>query len=240
MFLNPTLSAALDRVAERAADVSRAFTPGAVPQRDDVATAAPSSRFTLDPLSVAAPDGAYFIVADSRGRAAYTRDGSFALRDGRLVASDGAPVLGIQAPGAAPAELRVDPIDAALGRIGQPHIEPDGSFVYRRNAIDPRTGAQNAQRVIVGRVALARFAAGTRLDQGDPNRFLARSGEAPRIGLAGDGSFPQLVPMQRERSRVDLDESLARLDEAYLAFDALAAAEAAKGHLGKTAMNLLK
>ena len=46
--------------------------------------------------------------------------------------------------------------------------------------------------------------------------------------------------MRRERSRVDIDESLMRLKEAYLAFDALQAAEAAKGHLGKTAMDLLK
>ena len=46
--------------------------------------------------------------------------------------------------------------------------------------------------------------------------------------------------MQRERSRVDVDESLARLKDAYLAFEALQAAEAAKGRLGKTAMDLLK
>jgi hypothetical protein len=31
MFLNPAMSAALDRIAERAADVRRAFTPGALP-----------------------------------------------------------------------------------------------------------------------------------------------------------------------------------------------------------------
>ncbi len=46
--------------------------------------------------------------------------------------------------------------------------------------------------------------------------------------------------MHRERSRVDVDESLIRLKEAYLAFDALQAAEAARAHLGKTAMDLLK
>lgn len=46
--------------------------------------------------------------------------------------------------------------------------------------------------------------------------------------------------MRRERSRINVDESLARLKDAYLAFDALQAAEAAKAHVGKTAMDLLK
>jgi flagellar basal body rod protein FlgG len=240
VFLNPTMSAALDRIAERAGDVRRAFTPAAVPQRDDVATSAPSSGFTLDPLSVAAPDGTYFIVSDSRGHMAYTRDGAFALRDGRLVAPDGASVFGVRAPGAELSELDVEPVDAALGRVGEPHIESDGRLVYRRNTLDPRSGARNVQRVVIGRIALARFPAGTRLDQNDPNHSLAPRGQTPEVGLPGDDGFAQLATMQRERSRVNLDESLARLDDAYLAFDALAAAEAAKGHLGKTVMDLLK
>jgi len=46
--------------------------------------------------------------------------------------------------------------------------------------------------------------------------------------------------MQRERSRVDLDQSLARLKEAYVAFEAMQAAQTARGRLGKTAMDLLK
>jgi hypothetical protein len=46
--------------------------------------------------------------------------------------------------------------------------------------------------------------------------------------------------MHRTRSGVELDESLIRLKEAYLTFDALQAAETAKGHLGKTTMDLLK
>ena len=75
---------ALDRIAERAADVRRAYTPGSVPQYDDVATPAPSSTFTLDPLAVAAPNDTYF-VAGEQGRRVYTRDGSFSLRAGVLV-----------------------------------------------------------------------------------------------------------------------------------------------------------
>ena len=66
------------------------------------------------------------------------------------------------------------------------------------------------------------------------------AGVQPRIGVANDGAFGALTPMRRERSRIDVDESIARLKEAYLAFDALAAAEAAKARLGKTTMDLLK
>jgi hypothetical protein len=47
MFLNAGLSAALDRVAERAADVRRAFTPGALPVRGDVATVRARLRATV-------------------------------------------------------------------------------------------------------------------------------------------------------------------------------------------------
>jgi hypothetical protein len=46
--------------------------------------------------------------------------------------------------------------------------------------------------------------------------------------------------MHRERSRIDVNESLVRLKDAYLAFDALQAAEAAKAHVGKTTLDLLK
>ncbi len=240
MFLNASLSLALDRIAERAADVRRAYTPGATPRHDDVTTAGPSSTFTLDPLAVAPPDGAHFLTAADRGDRAYTRDGSFAVRDGRLVAGDGRPVLGVPAGGGPLGELRVDAVDAALGRAGDAAIEPDGTFVYTRVAIDPRSGARGTQRVVVGRVALARFPAGTRLEADDSGAAAAPAGIAPHAGLPGDGDFAPLAPRQRERSGVDIDESLARLKEAYLAFDALQAAEAARSRLGKTAMDLLK
>ncbi len=240
MFLNASLSLALDRIAERAADVRRAYTPGATPRHDDVATAGPSSAFTLDPLAVAPPDGAYFLAADEGGERLYTRDGSFAVRDGRLVAGDGRPVLGMPAGGGPLGELRFDAVDAALGRAADAAIEPDGTLVYMRAAIDPRSGARGTQRVVVGRLALARFPAATRLESDDGAAAAAPAGIAPYVGLPGDGDFASLAPRQRERSRVDIDESLARLKEAYLAFDALQAAEAARSRLGKTAMDLLK
>ncbi len=240
MFLNAPLSAALDRIAERAADVRRAFTPGASPMHDDVAAPSSSSSFTLDPLCVVAPEGAYFVTADSNGSTAYTRDGAFAIRDGRLVDAAGRRLLGTSEPGGRQRELRVDAVDAALGRVDGARVAADGTFEYRRTTVDPRSGMRESQRVVVGRLVLARFPAGTRLDASDGSHAAAPAGVSPEIGRPADGSFAPLLPMQRERSRVELDESLARLKEAYVAFEAIQAAQAARARLGKTAMDLLK
>lgn len=240
MFLNPSLSGALDRIAERAADVRRAYTPGALPQHDDVATASSLSDFTLDPLSVVAPDSAYFVASDDRGENLYTRDGAFALRDGTLVDQGGHAVLGRITLGGALAPLRVERVDQALGRVDAPAVEADGSFVYYRSVVDPRSAKRDTQRVVAGHLALARFPAGTRLESVDGSFGRAAAGVTPQLGSPGDGDFGALTPMRRERSRIDVDESLARLKEAYIAFDALQAAEMARAHLGKTAMDLLK
>lgn len=240
MFLNPAMSAALDHIAERAADVSRAFTPGAFPNHDDVATAQPSSDFTLDPMSVSAPEGAYLITSDGRGGFTYTRDGLLSIRNGSVVNSEGNVICGLSLSEKSPLQLEVDPVDEALGRIGQPSIESDGSVVYRREVIEPRSGSPEVQRVVIGRIALARFPAGTKLEKTADNELRAPANVAPQLGLPGDGTFALLAPRQRERSRIDIDQGLVRLKDAYLAFEALAAAEAAKSHLGKTAMDLVK
>jgi flagellar basal body rod protein FlgG len=240
MFLSSSLNAALDRIAERAADVRRAYTPGAVPQHDDVARPTTLSDFTLDPLAVTAPDGVYFITSDDQGRTAYTRDGAFQLRGGKLADADGQFILGERTQAGALGELAVDPVDEALGRIQEPGIERDGSFVYRRDTVDPRSGSRESQRVVVGRIALARFPAGTRLETTDGTHCIAPGGVIAQRGFAAERGFAPLTPMHRERSRIDIDESLVRLKDAYLAFDALQAAEAARAHLGKTAMDLLK
>jgi flagellar basal body rod protein FlgG len=239
MFLNAAMSAALDRITDRAADVRRAFTPGALPEHDDVLTAAASSDFTLDPLAVSAPDHAYFLTTDARGKKAYTRDGSLSVRDGTLVDAGGRPICGVRGAGGVPAELRVDPVDESLGRVRDARVERDGSFVFRRETIDPRSGARESQRVVVGRIVLARFPTGTRL-AGDGDEMQAPAGVTPDIGLPGDERFGLLATMQRERSRIDIDESLTRLKDVYLTFDALQAAEAARAHLGKTATDLIK
>lgn len=238
MFLSSSLSGALDRIAERAADVRRAYIGGAFPVHDDVATPRGTSELTLDPLSVVAPEDAYFVTIDGE-KQGYTRDGALALRGGRLVDPDGQAMFGLRAVGGF-GDLRIDRVDEALGRVRDPAIEADGSFVYRRETVDPRSGSRQSQRVVVGRLSLARFPAGTRLETSDGIRCGAPPGVLPQTGLANDGSFAPLMTMRAEHSRIDIDESLVRLKEAYLAFDALQAAEAAKAHLGKTAMDLLK
>jgi len=238
MFLNATMSAALDRIAERASDVRRAFEPGAVPAFDDVA-ASSTPVPALDPLSVAIPNDAYLIVRGEKGDA-YTRDGSLSLRDGRLLDAAGRPVLGTAPGGGALAELSIDPIDAALGRADAARVEADGSVTYERWTTDPRSGVREAQRVVSGRVALARFPAGSRLVAARAGSLTAPLGVAPHVGAPADGSFAALQTMHRTGFGVDVDASLARLKDAYVAFDALQAAEAAKGHLGKTALDLLK
>jgi flagellar basal body rod protein FlgG len=240
MFLNPALGAALDRITERAEDVRRAFKPGTDARYDDVATARPSADSTLDPLSVSAADDLYFVTRNQREEVAYTRDGSFALRDGRLLDGEGEPVRGFAAPGKELSDLRIDAVDEALGRVSDPRIERDGSFVYGRVTVDPRSGARKTQRVLAGRIALARFPAGTRLATADGSRCIPPPDVQPQLGIPGEVNFPALQPMHRERSRINLDESLVRLKDAYIAFDALRAAEQAKAHVGKTTMDLVK
>ena len=171
MFVNAGLSAALDRISERAADVRRAFTPGALPAHGDVATGASRQRFTLDPMSVSAPDGAYFIVAGQRDTRTFTRNGSFRFADGHLVTEHGDPVLGRRSPGGPLEKLAIDPVDAALGRVGATRVESDGSVTYVRMPFDPRTGQRSGASVPIGRVALARFPASTALDRATGSLF---------------------------------------------------------------------
>ncbi|HEY1977424.1 MAG TPA: hypothetical protein VGG89_12795 [Candidatus Baltobacteraceae bacterium] len=240
MFLNPSLSAALDRIAERAADVRRAFTPGAVPGNDDVASTNAPAQFTLDPLSVAVPDGTYFVVRTSDGGTAYTRDGAFQVASGALVDAQDRPILGSSIAGASLSELRVDDVDDALNRTRDVRIDSDGTLSYARTAIDPRSGRREARRVTVGRIAIAKFPAATRLQTEDGSTSFAPEGVIPHVGLPGEAGLPVISRMRRGGSGVYLDESLARLKAAYVAFDALTAAETAKSGLGKTAMDLVK
>ena len=239
MFLNPAMEAALDRITARADDVRRAFTPGSAPRSSDAASTSPGSDVTLDPLSVSAPADAYFLVRSADGRTAYTRNGVFSMRDGELVDAGGRNVLGISASGGVE-PVRADPVDVALRRSSAYSIAQDGTLSYERTAIDPRTGARIVQRVNAGQLCLARFPAGSALASLDGTLLDAPAGVVPHRGLPGDGNFASLLPMRRERSHVDLDTSLVKLKEAYVAFDALQAAETARGKLSKTAMDLLK
>ncbi|HTV91115.1 MAG TPA: hypothetical protein VMG98_00195 [Verrucomicrobiae bacterium] len=240
MMVNAATEDALERIAQRAADVQHAFTPGASSSFGDVVTGAAASRVSLDPLAVAAPADAYFITTDERGRTVYTRDGGFRLADGTLTGANGRAILGFRSSAGATSELHVDDVDAALGRVNGVRIESDGMLAYDRPVIDPRTGARENERVAVGYLALARFPAATKLAASDANHFLAPPGIPPHVGQAGDGNFARLAPLQRETSRIDFDRSLDRLEEAYVSFDAMQAAHKVQGGIAKTAMDLLK
>lgn len=235
-----SLRRSLDEIAVRERDVMQAFTPGAAPERSDAARPA-SAQYTADPLSAAAPADTYFVSGENEnGRLLFTRDGGFHLQSGELVDFAGDPVLGYTQSGTHLEPLKIPPVDLHLGVATDPRIAADGSVSYARAAVDPRTGRRETSRVTIGRVALARFAPGTKLRTFDARRALAPEGMAPHIGAPGDGNFGALRPHERERSRVDVDRGLQRLQEAYLAFDALSAAGKAHGGLEKTAMDLLQ
>jgi flagellar basal body rod protein FlgG len=233
---------AYDRVLSRAQDLRDAFRAGSVPLNDDVRTA-PRVTPSSDPLSVVPPPGAWFVTRGADGARAYERDGALSLADGVLRTRDGAEVLGF--PGgepraAIPVPLRVPPADRALGRAGGARIEQDGTVAYARTAIDPRTGARGTERVVLGRVALARFPAGTQPARLDATRVAAPPGVVPHLGAPADGSFPALATFTRDAGAVDIAAGVARLDEAYRAFEALGAAVKSRASVQKTTVELVK
>jgi flagellar basal body rod protein FlgG len=230
---------ALGDIAAREADVLQAYTPGAVAEKNDVAQPAAFS-FVLDPLSAAPPVDAYFVVAGDRAQLLFTRDGSFAVKDGVLVDDAGRSVLGYAGGASALAPLRADPVDVALGFVAGARVETDGSVTYERATIDPRTGRREMQRASLGHIALARFAPGTKLQSVDTQHLTAPTGVTPHFGRASDGNFSAIAPFARSNSGVDLDLGLQRLQDAYLALDAIRAAGKAQGSIQKTAMDLLK
>jgi flagellar basal body rod protein FlgG len=231
---------ALKRVADRANDVLAAYTPGAMPQFGDVNGSVPPLP-SDDPLSVAAPPGTWFVTADERGARTYTRAGAFHVgADGTLQTVDGARVLGTPQGGRALAALRLPEPDRTLGRGTDVHLEDDGVLAYTRTSIDPRTRERSTERAVVGRVALARFPAGSNPQRLDATHFGAVAGIVPHVGSPADGSFAALAVHARDLGNVDIDTGLQRLTEAYVAFSALQAAHKAQGAGSKVVMDLLK
>jgi flagellar basal body rod protein FlgG len=233
---------ALNRIAARAQDVARAYTAGGFATNNDVNTAR-APQFAGDPLSVCAPPNAYFVTETSNGARSFTRDGGFALERGTLRGADGAAILGYpggDARGTLPVPLTLPANDVALGRCSNVRIESDGTVSYTRSTIDPRTTERGVERITAGRVALARFPAGTQPIRLDERRVGAPQGIPPHFGTPADGTFAGLATYARDSGTVDVDTSLAKLSEAYRAFSALAAASKARGGTDQTAMDLLK
>ncbi len=238
MISNVT-AAALERIAERADDLRGAFVPGFEPRESSGATRALQLTRDLNPLSVVAPADTFFVSAGPNG-ARFSRDGGFAVADGQLRTRDGAAVLGFVDGANAPAPLRLDPIDVALGRVSGARIEPDGTFAYQRAGVDPRSGARRSERVVAGRLALARFPAGTAPVRGDATHVEAPSGVPPAFGRPGEGGFGLLQPFARDLGRVDPIGNAQRLGEAYLSFEALRAAGSARNDFAHVALDLVK
>jgi len=234
---------ALNRIQARAQDVMRAHTAGGFGVSNDVNTGARSPEYASDPLSVAAPPNAYFVTQSPSGVRTFTRDGGFSLDRGTLRGADGAAILGYaggDARGVLPAPLMLPANDVALGRCANVRVESDGTVSYTRSTIDPRTTERSIERVTAGKIALARFPAGTQPIRLDERHVGAPQGIAPHVGTPADGTFAGLATYARDTGAVDIDTSLDKLAEAYRAFSALAAAHKARGGADQTAMDLLK
>jgi flagellar basal body rod protein FlgG len=239
-MIDAMMSDALNRIAMRAQDVQHAYQGGFEPQARDVVASSPQVEPSMDGLSVVAPDGGYFVTADAAGAPLYTRAGGFSLNDGVLRMQDGSPILGFSKQGGSLEQLRLDRVDRALGRVSDARIEADGSVCYTRASIDPRTGSRHSERVSIGRIALARFPLGTAPIRMDSMHVQAPRGVVPHVGSPGDGAFPALLTHARDAGRLDMLGGLARLQEAYLSFEALQAARNANDGVAKTTMGLLK
>jgi flagellar basal body rod protein FlgG len=239
-MIDPATAGALDRINARNEDVRNAYRPGFIPQSDDVARP-PRIVPAADPLSVALPEGAYLVTPDAAGELSYSRDGTFTVSGGQLQASDGRPVLGFALGNRKLlVPLRVDPYDAALGRVTNERVESDGTVSYTRRAVDPRTGERRAERVALGRVALARFPAGTQPDRIDALHVRPPHGVAPQLGVPADGAFGALATSARDLGRVDIVTGLEKMKEAYVSFEALRAAHHGRGETEKIALDLVK
>uniref|UniRef100_E6Q5B1 Uncharacterized protein n=1 Tax=mine drainage metagenome TaxID=410659 RepID=E6Q5B1_9ZZZZ len=230
---------AFERIEEAKQRVGRAFAPGAAARPGDIASGTAPQR-TLDPLSVVAPEGARFVVRLRDGSDGYTFDGGFSLRDGALVDRNGDAVLGYARPGAPLQALHIDAVDRALHEVRNLRLDADGALRYERELFNPRDGRTERESVLAGRVALARFPAGSRLRAVDARIERAPEGVAAHLGTPGERGFAALTPHARARSAVSIDASLTRLQDAYLQLEALLAAHKAQGSVAKTTMDLLK
>ncbi len=239
-MIDPAVSAGLGRIASRERDVLHAYDPSFVPENADVARSGVVVR-DADPLGVALPGGSYVVTPGTNGRLAFSRDGAFALRDGALRARDGATILGFSSGDRSKlVPLRVDPYDAAQGRVTDARVQPDGTFAYTRTTIDPRTAERRIETVAVGRIALASFPAGTQPARLDARHVAPPPGVAAHFGVPGDAGFAPLATRARDLGRVDIIAGLEKMREAYVSFEALRAANHTRGGLEKTAMDLVK
>jgi len=239
-MMNAGVARAIESVEKRGDDLRMVFSGGALPNFND-ALRAERTVITGEPLSLVLPPDAFLVAGEPRAPA-YSRDGALAVRDGVLVSSDGTPVLGFRDGDTSgiPQTLQVEKNDAILGRAEDLRIEPDGIFGYARSVLDPGTQVASVERVIVGRIALARFPAGTRLERVDPTHAKPPASVIPHVGTPNDGSFASVEVQRRAVGGVDSDAAIARLQEAYLTMRAFGAEERARNAFARGAFDLVK
>ncbi|MFN2449138.1 MAG: hypothetical protein ABR508_05000 [Candidatus Baltobacteraceae bacterium] len=217
---------ALDTVAQREREVLADFVPETIAKRSQ--------------LPLRAPSGSYFVSGDPQQRL-YSHDATLSLRKGELVDQDGRRALGYARPGAPLDVLRADPLDVALGFTASLRVASDGSVLYDRWSIDPKTGMREPYTTSIGSLAVARFSSALQLQTHGSAAFSAPAGAVPHTGTANADGFGALETLgDPQTPRVDADLRLIRLQEAYLALDALRSAGKAQSSLDKTAMDLLK
>ena len=239
-MIEPSLAAALARVADRANDVLHGYDWGFQSNGDDVRVRVPVAMPAASGLSVAAPADCYFMVRKD-GKTVFTRDGAFRFDRGELRTEDGGTVLGRMA--AAPealSTLRIDAREAAVRRPRDLRIDPDGSVSFNHFSIDPRSGQRRAQRFVLGRLVIARFPPGTKTIARGEHNVEPSTNVVPVVGTPGDGAFALLRTHVRELAGVDIEAGLRRLQEAYLSLEALQAAYRGNADLEKGAMDLVK
>lgn len=240
-MIDAASAALLHSVETLGDDRAHASDPGYEPINRDLASHSTRTiADTRDPLAVVPPTGTYLVTGGPEGRA-YTRNGILQFEGGELRTSDGNPVLG-WAPGAnandPPVPLRADPVDAATDRLRNAQIGSDGTVSYERTSVDARGGKVSSERVTLGRVALARLPAGTRVDR-VANAEIAPAGEgAVTVAPPGTLGFGELQTHRRELASVDAYKATVRWTEAVQAYYALVEARQHDGT--QTAMDLVK
>ena len=234
---------ALEQLDVRTEDVRHQFDPGYVPVLDEDRDPGTRAVNSLDALHTTAPKGAFYAGIDAHGRRFYTRDGAFNLQSYHLRMADGSAVLGYPAnaePGSAPQPLDIDQTDFVMNRVSDAKIGGDGTFEYTRKTVDPKTGAAKAERVVVGRLALARFPAGTRVEASEGNHVTAEASAEPTLGMPSTGDFAELLVHSDDRGGIDIQQGLAHLRDAFVAYSAIQSAKSAHGHTDKVVMDLIK
>ena len=243
-MINSGPAQALAELATRAQEMLHAYEPGYETTDDQIRSATLArSEPALDPMSAAAPEGAYFMGVDSKGASFFSRDGSFGVQGTNVTWADGSRVLGYAngaAPDGAPKPLKIDAVDSALHRVGEPHVEADGSVAYTRTTVDPTTGKSRDERVVAGRIALARFPAGSAGQPLSAHRLAQPAGVAPVVGSPDSAPFGKLTPKARDLGSVDFEAGLNQLREAFLALDAMSATSRVDDKDAHVAMDLIK